>query len=145
MTEEKIAIIRLKGERGLNQKIKSTLYMLRLAKKNNCVVLPKTKNVMGMIIKVKDFVTWGEISEEVHKMLMEKRSDVFQGREADKKKKIGYNNKFIVYNNKKIKPVFRLHPPVKGFERKGIKASFNVGGALGYRKEKINDLIKRMI
>ena len=37
-----------------------------------------------------------------------------------------------------LKPVFRLHPPRKGYE--GIKRSFKEGGALGYRGEKINEL-----
>ena len=41
-----------------------------------------------------------------------------------------------------LKPVFRLHPPRKGYE--GIKRSFKEGGALGYRGEKINHLIRRM-
>ncbi|MFP4423704.1 MAG: uL30 family ribosomal protein [Candidatus Woesearchaeota archaeon] len=36
-----------------------------------------------------------------------------------------------------------LHPPRKGYG--GIKVPFARGGALGDRKEKINDLIKRMI
>ena len=44
-----------------------------------------------------------------------------------------------------LKNFFRLSPPVKGFDRKGIKVQFSLGGALGYRKEKINDLIKRMV
>ena len=44
-----------------------------------------------------------------------------------------------------IKAYFRLMPPVKGFARQGIKKPFSMGGALGYRKDKINDLIKRMI
>ena len=45
----------------------------------------------------------------------------------------------------KDKKVINLHPPRGGFERKGIKIPFKVGGALGYRGEKINDLIKRML
>ena len=40
-----------------------------------------------------------------------------------------------------LKQFFRLKPPVKGFERGGIKKPFILGGALGYRKEKINDFI----
>ena len=32
-----------------------------------------------------------------------------------------------------------------GFERKGTKMPFHLGGALGNRKEKINDLIRRML
>ena len=45
----------------------------------------------------------------------------------------------------KIRKNFRLNSPRKGYGRKGIKVSFNEGGALGYRGNKINDLIKRMI
>lgn len=41
------------------------------------------------------------------------------------------------------KPVFRLHPPIKGYE--GNKRSYQNGGALGYRGEAINDLISRML
>ncbi|MFT4303249.1 MAG: uL30 family ribosomal protein [Candidatus Woesearchaeota archaeon] len=40
--------------------------------------------------------------------------------------------------------VYTLHPPRGGFERKGIKKAFSVGGALGYRGEKINNLLLKM-
>ena len=43
------------------------------------------------------------------------------------------------------KRFFRLNPPRKGWEGKGIKKSYSVGGALGYRGKAINDLIKRML
>ena len=77
-------------------------------------------------------------------MLIEKRGEEFRGRETDKNNKIEYS-KFILIGNKKYKPYFRLNPPRKGFGRKGIKVDFKIGGALGERKEKINDLIKRMM
>jgi large subunit ribosomal protein L30 len=44
-----------------------------------------------------------------------------------------------------LKPVFRLRPPSKGFERGGIKQSYNMGGVLGDRKQAINSLIESMI
>lgn len=37
-----------------------------------------------------------------------------------------------------------LHPPRGGFERKGIKVPFSIGGALGNRGEKIIELIEKM-
>ena len=43
---------------------------------------------------------------------------------------------------KKLKPVFRLTPPSKGF--KSIKQHWPKGD-LGYRGKEINELIKRMI
>ena len=42
-----------------------------------------------------------------------------------------------------IKPVFRLHPPKGGFEKK-IKKPYP-DGELGYRGEEINQLIDKMI
>ena len=84
---------------------------------------------MGMLNKTKDFITYGEIDEDTLKELREKRLEKTkdkQGKEVEKK-------------------FFRLSPPRGGFERKGIKASFNIGGVLGPRGDKINDLIKRMI
>jgi large subunit ribosomal protein L30 len=47
----------------------------------------------------------------------------------------------LLFGNKKN---INLQPPRGGYERKGIKTAFKKGGAFGSRKEKINDLIKRM-
>ena len=118
--------------------------MLRLKRVNHCILVSETPQYKGMLQKVKDYVTYGEINEETFKSLIEKRGKEYKGREKDNKGKINYN-KFFIHNNKKIKKFFRLSPPKKGFGRKGIKVSFKVGGALGYRGEKINDLIKRMV
>lgn len=144
MKQEKIAVIRVRGSVNLNHQVKHTLELLRLYRKNYCVVLDNTPITKGMINKVKDHVTWGAVSAETLKTLLEKRSEPYKGRETDSRGRIKYK-KFNTFNNKKIKPYFRLNPPKKGFGRKGIKQPFSVGGALGNRKEKINDLIARMI
>ena len=140
----KIAAIRVRGITGVKTKIEDTLNMLRLYKNNYCSVLPNNPIYVGMLKKAKDYITWGEIDDETFKILVDKRGEEFHGREADSKGKIKYND-FVVANNKKIKKSFRLNAPRKGFGRKGIKHSFQQGGALGYRAEKINDLIKRMV
>jgi large subunit ribosomal protein L30 len=41
--------------------------------------------------------------------------------------------------------MFNLHPPIKGFEKKGKKAPFSLKGAFGYRGKEINNLLERMI
>lgn len=141
---DKIAIIRVRGLIGIRARIKDTLNMLRLYRKNYCVVVENSPSYLGMIRKVKDYVTWGEIDDNTYKILVEKKGENYKGRETDKKGKIKYR-KFIEVNGKKIKPFFRLQPPRKGFGRKGIKVAFSKGGALGYWGEKINNLIKRML
>jgi len=139
---KRLAVVRIRGITGIKKDIKDTLNMLCLYHNNYCVVLDS--RMFGMIRKVKDYVTWGEIDDETYRLLVEKRGEDFKGRETDSKKKISYK-KFIVINNKKYKKYFRLSPPRGGFERKGIKTPFTKSGALGYRKEKINDLIKKMV
>lgn len=122
-----IGIIRVRGIINMNKDIKDTLEMLKLHKKNFCVVYEGTPSTMGMIKKAKDYITWGEIDNETLDKLIEKRQE--------------RNPK----NPEKTKRFFRLNSPKKGFGRKGIKTSFARRGALGYRGEKINDLIQRMI
>jgi len=140
----KLAIVRVRGDVNLKNEVKDTFSLLRLYRKNFCVVLENTPSCLGMVKKIKDYVTYGEIDDETYKLLVEKRGEEYKGREKDSKGKITYK-KFIEINGKKIKPFFRLSPPKGGFDRKGIKVSFKAHGALGYRAEKINDLLKRMI
>jgi large subunit ribosomal protein L30 len=111
-----------------------------------------------MLKITKDFITWGEVDKGVLKLLLEKRAKLpgnkpLTGDYVKEKLKLDLD-KFVedYFTFKKelkdipgLKLFFRLKPPIKGFERKGIKKPFSLGGALGYRKEKINDLIKRMI
>ena len=142
--EQQLAAIRVRGLTGIKSRVEDTLKMLRLYKNNYCAVFPKNPTYVGMLKKAKDYITWGEIDGETFKTLVEKRGEEFKGRETDSKGKIEYND-FFVLDNKKFKKYFRLNPPRKGFERKGIKHTFKEGGALGYRGEKINDLIRRMV
>ena len=109
---------------GLRRKVVETLHRLRLRKKYTCIVLENpTKEQLGMIKSVRDFVAFGEINKDVYKELVDKRGQKdAQG---------------------KLKPFFRLHPPRGGIES---KKHFGVGkGVLGDNKIKINDLIKRML
>ncbi len=140
----KIAVVRVRGLIGVRHDIERTLKKLRLYKKNYCVVVQKSPSYLGMIKKVKDYVTWGGIDDGTYNALIEKRMEEYKGRVSDSKGKINYN-KFIDVNGKKIKKIFRLNSPKKGYGRKGIKVSFKVGGALGYREDKISDLIERML
>jgi len=139
-----ICIIRIKGQVGVKRDIVETLSRLRLRRKYACAVIRDTKENLGMIKKVKDFVAFGEIDEKTFEKLIEKR-----GRPTEKTKKI--DAKKIVeeigkgksYKELDLKPFFRLHPPRGGIES---KKHFGVGkGVLGNNKEKINDLIERML
>jgi large subunit ribosomal protein L30 len=141
---EKILVIRVRGKVNLSEPLKSTFNMLNLHNKNWCIVLDSTPSNMGMIKKVKDYVTWGEITEENYNLLFEKKGEVFKERLEDSKSLIKYSN-YLTHKGKKYKKYFRLNPPKKGYGRAGVKTNFSKSGALGYRKEKINDLLERMM
>ena len=152
-----IAVIRLRGTADLNRPIRDTLKMLRLHKPNHMVLIKKTPIAEGMLRKVWAQVTWGEINVDTLAYVLERR-----GRKPGNKpftlddvKKLGFSSykelaeaiikgEFDLKNLYKIiKPVFRLHPPSKGFKG-SIKRGYRDGGELGYRGDDINRLILRM-
>lgn len=139
----KLAVVLVRGLIDMNQPLKDALRVLRLHRKNHCVIVADNPVSRGMLNKVKDYVTWGEISSETYTELVERRGKEFKARQTDGKKKYSYAT--IEFKGKKYKPYFALNPPLKGFGRKGIKVAFRAGGALGNRGEKMNDLIKRMM
>ncbi len=154
----KLAIIQIRGIINVNGKVVDTLNMLKLTRKNSCTVIDNTPTNLGMVIKIKDLVTWGEIDSDTFKLLIEKRGKLPGSKpltESYLKEKInmGYDafTKSVIEGKMKLKdvpglkPFFRLKPPTGGFDKNGIKKPYSLGGALGYRKENINELIRRMI
>ena len=152
-----IAVIRIRGTAGVNVKISDTLGMLRLFKSNHLAIIKDERQMRKMVEKVKDFVTYGEISEKTLEAVLEKRG-LSEGnkritQEFLKSKKFSGFAELAkaIYSGKSrlkelgIEPVFRLNPPKKGHERGGIKKAYGQGGALGNRGKEISELIMRMI
>jgi large subunit ribosomal protein L30 len=149
------AIIRLRGSAGINRNVEDTLQMLRLKAVNNCVIVQETVDYKGMLEKVKDSITWGEIDKDVlismlkkrlrlksNEKINEKEFKSVTGYESEKLVDMLIGGKIKLKDLEKIEPVFRLTPPSKGF--KSIKEHYPKGD-LGYRGKEINELLKRMI
>ncbi|NIP41112.1 MAG: 50S ribosomal protein L30 [Candidatus Aenigmarchaeota archaeon] len=140
------AVVRVRGGVNVRKELKDTLRMLRLTRINHCVLFRKDPKIEGMIKKVKDFVTWGEISDKVLEKLVSQRGRMLGDRKLDVKEVKGILSKLKKVKNLKeiegFKPVFRMSPPRKGYE--GTKQPFP-RGALGYRGEEINKLLERMM
>ncbi|NJE25455.1 50S ribosomal protein L30 [Thermococcus sp. MV5] len=152
----KLALIRVRGRVNVKRPVKDTLGMLRLHKINHLVIIDETPTYTGMIQKVKDYITWGEITAETLAKLIEKRGRLSGNRRVTEEyvqEKLGVSIKEfaekVIAGEMKLsdlpglKPVFRMHPPRGGFKSK--KRTFKEGGALGYRGEAINELIERML
>jgi large subunit ribosomal protein L30 len=150
-----IAAIRIRGRTGLKKDIEDTMKMLRLTRINHAVMLDENPNYQGMLRKAKDYITWGEIREDTVIKVISKRGKVPGGAQVTEeylKNNSEYSSieelsKAVIKGAKLeesgVKPVFRLHPPRKGYEN--IKKTYNEGGSLGYRGESIEELMNKMI
>jgi len=151
-----IAVVRVRGVSDVRSDISDTLKMLRLHKNCHATLLDDRPAYLGMLRKVQNLVTWGEVSKETIALLLRKRGRLVGDKPITDEyaQKLGYKNldelaeaiyQLKVEFNKLpgIKPVFRLHPPRKGYKGK-VKKSYKAGGVTGYRGEAINDLLRRM-
>ncbi len=152
--------IRIRGSPGMRRKILDTLKMLRMHKVNHGVLVWGKPSYKGMLVKCKDYITFGEIDEKTLIRLLRVRGRVI-GNEPLTDEHIKNLTKYktikelakslingeIQYREKdiyKIKPVFRLHPPRKGY-RGSIKKHYKEGGTLGNVGIYINELIYKML
>jgi large subunit ribosomal protein L30 len=151
------AVVRVRGTVNVKPDIKQTLALLQLTRVNHCVLVDESKVYKGMLQKVKDYTTWGEIDQETLKDLIGTRGRL-QGdkplsdeylksstsfESVEKLSKAILEKQFHYKEIPEIKPLFRLNPPKKG--HRSIKRSFGKKGALGYRGKSINQLIQSMI
>lgn len=154
----KVVVIRVRGRAGVNRRIEDTMRLLKIYNKYHCVIIDYNKTSFGMLKKIKDYVTWGEIDKGTLTRLLNERGRLPGNKklnDAYVKEKIKtdiQNFADQLFEGKKkigdvpgLKPFFKLKPPLKGFERGGIKKPFSMGGVLGYRKDRVNDLLQRMI
>ena len=152
-------VIRARSERGVTVKIRDTMGMLNLTKVNHATIVPNAPTYEGMLNKSKDYITWGEIDSDMISNLLKERGRMV-GDKPVNDSVINDNSKFssidefanaIVSGDATLKdvnglkPVLRLHPPRGSKGWGGIKRSYTVGGALGFRGEAIRDLVSRMM
>jgi len=152
-----LAVMRLRGSVGMDKELEYAFRLMRLTRKNHAVLVEDTSSNHGSVLKIKDYATWGEVTPNTVSLLLEKRGSLEGGERLTEdyvKEGLGYSSikelaeaicdsKVEMSELFKVKPVFRLHPPKKGF-RGSIKKPYPEG-ELGYRGESINQLIMRMV
>lgn len=149
-------VVRVRGSVHLRGEIKRTLALLGLNRVNRLCIIPESESYKSMLKKAKDYITWGEIDQKTIVLTLKKRGKTSQAQGITehylKEKKLNSIeelgekiNRGSTLKSLGLKPFIALKPPRKGFERKGIKKSYSIGGALGYRGKSINELIKRML
>lgn len=114
-----IAAVRVRGDLDTREKASRTMQDLKLKNRNQCVLFEDSESIKGMLNLAKDYITFGEISEEtVEKLSDRKGEDVEHG------------------------DVISLSPPSGGF--RDTKKQVGQGGALGERED-MDKLLQNMI
>jgi large subunit ribosomal protein L30 len=151
---KRIAVVRVRGRVGTKGDIEDTLTKLRLTRVNHCVVIDDSPQKMGMVKKCSNYITWGEIDPSTLALLLSKRARAPGNRRIGKDELSSGFESFDDFADKVcsfkcelsalkfMKPVFRLHPPKKGYRH--VKKPYPKG-ALGNRKDAINELLRRMV
>ncbi len=152
-----LAIIRIRGSVGIDKELEYVFKLAHLTRKNHAVLVECTPSNLGSARKVKDYATWGEVTADTISLLLEKRGMLEGGKKLTEdyvKEVLGYPSikelskeihdlKVGMKELPKVKPIFRLHPPTKGFH--GSTKKPYPEGELGYRGEAINQLIAKMV
>jgi large subunit ribosomal protein L30 len=149
-------VVRMRGQINIPHWAKTTLNLLKLEKKFRATIIPSKENTLGMLDRVKHYVSWQEANLDITKELLNKK-----GRKSGYKKitnddltKLGFKTiddlavsvnegKTSLNKIKPIKPWFALSPPKRGFKR-STRKTYGEGGILGQNHELI-ELVRSMI
>ncbi|MCL2134219.1 MAG: 50S ribosomal protein L30 [Candidatus Bathyarchaeota archaeon] len=155
--QKQIVVIRIRGTISALREARETLSLLRLDHTNHAILIDDRASYKGMLQRVNSYVTWGEVTKETITEMLEKRARLLGNKKLTTEylEKLGFKAfeelaDAIMAGKAEhgklpfMTPVFKLHPPSKGFKG-NVKKSFKAGGEAGYRGEAINDLVKRMI
>ena len=152
-----LAVIRIRGSVGIDKEREYVFKLSNLTRKNHAVLVKDTPSNLGSIRKIKDYATWGEVTADTILLLLQKRGMLEGGKKLTEtyvQEVLGYSSikelseaisdrKVNLKELPKVKPLFRLHPPTKGFH--GSTTKPYPEGALGYRGKAINQLIEKMV
>ena len=150
-------VVKIRGTVSAQKEVRETLLFLHLTHTNHAILVDSRASYKGMLQRVNNYVTWGEPTKETVLMMLQKRAKLAGDKKLTEEyvKKIGYKSlddlaeaivtcKAEFQKLPDVQPLFKLHPPSKGYKGK-TKKGFKAGGEAGYRGEAINNLVQRMV
>ena len=149
-------VVRIKGQADCPYWATTTMTLLKLDKKYRATILPAKENTLGMLNKVKHYVSWIELDAALAKELIDKkaRKSGYKKITADDLKELGFassdelaaalsDGKATLSKLKPLKPWFALAPPRYGFKR-STKRLYGQKGVLGQNKD-LGTLVRNMM
>jgi large subunit ribosomal protein L30 len=150
-------VVKIRGIVSAQREVRETLTFLHLTHTNHAILIDSRASYKGMLQRVNNYVTWGEPSKETVSLMLMKRAKMAGEKKLTEEhiQKAGYKSiddlaeaivtcKAEFQKLPNMQPVFKLHPPSKGYKGK-TKKGFKAGGEAGYRGEAINELVQRMV
>lgn len=149
-------VVRMSGQINVPHWAKNTLELLKLDKKFRATIIPAKDNTLGMLDKVKHYVSYQEANLDITKELLNKkgRKEGYKKITNEDVEKLGFKTlddlaaslnegKISLNKVKPLKPWFALAPPRRGFKR-STRKTYGEGGILGKNKDLI-ELVRNMI
>jgi large subunit ribosomal protein L30 len=149
-------VVRIKGQADVPYWATTTMTLLKLDKKYRATILPAKENTLGMLNKVKHYVSWVELDANLAKELIDKkaRKTGYQKVTSADFKEMGFANtgdlasalaegKATLSKLKPLKPWFALSPPRYGFKR-STKKLYGQKGVLGQNND-LGKLVRNMM
>lgn len=149
-------VVRIKGQVDVPHWAETTLRLFKLEKKYRATIVRGRENTLGMLDKVKHYVSWKEATEEITKELLDKRGrrtgyrkiaqeDVVQAgfESIDQMAESLAEGRSSLTRLKPLKPWFALAPPRRGF-RHSTKRMYGQKGILGHNRD-LDELIRSMM
>lgn len=149
-------VVRMHGQINVPHWATNTLELLKLDKKFRATIVPAKDNTLGMLNRIKHYVSWQEADLNITKELFNKkaRKSGYKKITDDDLVQLGFKSidelassitegKTSMNKIKPIKPWFALSPPKKGFKR-STRKTYGEGGILGQNKE-LAELVRSMI
>ena len=114
-----IAAVKVRGSIDARQKTQRTLKDLSLEDRHEVVVFEPNDSIRGMLNIAKDYITFGEVSDEVIEALEDRKGEELESGDT-----------------------VNLAPPTGGF--RDTKKQVGQGGSLGERED-MDELVQKMV
>ena len=149
-------VVRISGQADVPYWAVYTMSILKLERKYRATILPAKENTLGMLNKIKHYVSWTKLEPDLAQEILEKkaRKSGYHRLSQEDIVKLGFEDipqmaedlssgKAVLSKLKPLKPWFALAPPRHGF-KKSTKRLAGQKGILGNNKD-LGEIVRRMM